>query len=116
MPDKANDYLGSFEQVVLLAIVRLRDKAYGMTVRRELESRMGRSVSLGAVYATLDRLEEKGYVESHEGPAGASRGGRAKRFFLVKPAGMAALHRSLDVIADMTKGLRGLRRPLGGVS
>jgi PadR family transcriptional regulator len=108
------DFLGSFEQLVLLAVLRLQDEAYGMMVRRELEQRVGRSVSLGAVYATLDRLEKKGYVVAHDGDATAARAGRAKRYFRVQPSGLAALRRSLDAIRTMANGLRGLRKPLGG--
>ena len=83
-----------------------------MTVRRELEERIGRSVSLGAVYATLDRLESKRYVAAHDGNANAARGGRAKRYFRVEPSGLAALRRSLDAIETMSKGLRELRNHL----
>jgi len=108
-------YLGSFEQVVLLAILRLREDAYGMRVRQEIETRGGRSVSLGAVYATLDRLETKGYVSSRAGDATPARGGRAKRFFRIESSGMAALQRSLRAIATMSEGLSGLQ-PIGGVS
>ena len=114
MPDE--DYLRSFEQVVLLAIVRLRDNAYGMTVRRELEQQIGRSTSLGAVYATLDRLEKKGYIISREGRPGESRSGRVKRLVRVEPLGMAALRRSLQAIEAMSKGVREVRRPIGGLS
>ena len=83
--------LGSFEELVLLAVVRGRGDAYGMTVRREIEERSGRSVTIGAVYATLDRLEEKGYVASRLGSGDAARRGRARRHFRVLPAGVEAL-------------------------
>jgi PadR family transcriptional regulator PadR len=58
------DLLGSLEHIILLALVRLKDNAYGMTVRREIEERTGRNISIGAVYTTLERLEAKGYVSS----------------------------------------------------
>lgn len=61
------DYLGEFEHIVLLAVLRLGKEAYGVTVRQEIEARTGREVSIGAVYATLDRLEGKGYVQSYAG-------------------------------------------------
>ena len=99
------DFLGSFEQLVLLAVVRLGDDAYGMTVRRELEERTHRAVSLGAVYATLDRLENKGFLKSTKRSAGAERRGRAKRLFSVKPHGLAALRRTLECVERMRKGL-----------
>lgn len=85
------DYLGEFEQIVLLATARLGDDAYGMSIRREIEETGGRPTSIGAVYATLDRLEHKGLLESATGPATPVRGGRPKRFFRLKPAGKRAL-------------------------
>ncbi len=106
----ADDFLGSFEQLVLLALMRLKDNAYGMTVRRELEERTGRTVSLGAVYATLDRMEQKGYVKSREGSSTVEREGRAKRFFRVDSSGLAALKRSFAAIDSMRAGLGVFKR------
>jgi PadR family transcriptional regulator PadR len=106
------DIPGSFEQLVLLAVLRLRDEAYGMTVRSELEKRTGQSVSLGAVYTTLERLEGKGYLTSSTSTGGAEREGRAKRFFSVEKAGLVALQRALDVLDRMRADLPVLR-PLG---
>jgi PadR family transcriptional regulator, regulatory protein PadR len=100
------DYLGEFEQVVLLAVLRLGEGAYGMTIRREIEERAGRKTSIGAVYATLDRLEEKGYVTSERGEPTPERGGRAKRYFRVMPSGMYALERSRELLVRMWAGLR----------
>ena len=99
------DFLGSFEQLDMLAVVRPGDDAYGMTVRREVEERTDRAVSLGAVYATLDRLENKGYLKSKKRKAGAKRQGKAKRLFEVKPSGLAALRNTLDCVERMRKGL-----------
>jgi PadR family transcriptional regulator PadR len=99
------EYLGEFEQIVLLAVVRLGDDAYGMAIRREIEARTGRQVSIGAVYATVDRLELKGLVR----PRDAQSGGRARRFFAVTPAGRDALETSREIHARMWAGLR-LRR------
>ena len=73
--------LGSFEELVLLAVARGGEDAYGMTVRREIEERTGRDVAIGAVYATLDRLEAKGLLASEFRDGDASRRGRARRFF-----------------------------------
>jgi len=95
------DYLGEFEQIVLLALLRLRDNAYGMTIRREILKRTGREVSIGAVYATLDRLEQKGYVSSRQGEATPERGGRAKRYFRIEAPGRRALNSSRETIARM---------------
>jgi len=100
------EYLGEFEQLILLALVRLGNNAYGMTVRREIEERAERNVSIGAVYATLDRLEEKGYVTSHFGEATPERGGRAKRFFAISASGVYALNESRETLSRMWKGLR----------
>jgi DNA-binding PadR family transcriptional regulator len=71
--------------------VRLGDDAYGATIRREIEARAGRHVSIGAAYATLDRLVETGYLRAREEAGGADRGGRVRRFFTVTPSGIAAL-------------------------
>jgi PadR family transcriptional regulator PadR len=100
------ELLGSLEHIVLLALVRLGDNAYGMTVRREIEGRTGRNLSIGAVYATLERLETKGYVSSYTGEPTTERGGRAKRLFEIEAAGQQALRVSQDAIRKMTIGLR----------
>ncbi len=101
------DLLGSLEQIVLLAVMRLGENAYGMTVRREIERRTERRVSIGAVYATLERLRSKGCVTSFTGEPTAERGGRAKRFFRVTSQGRRALRASHDVIRRMTADLEG---------
>ena len=100
------EILGSLEHIILLALLRLKSRAYGMTVRREIEERTGRSISIGAVYATLERLETKGYVSSFTGEPTPERGGRAKRFFRLEPRGEEALRVSHDAIRKMTRGLR----------
>ena len=99
------DYLGEFEYIVLLAVLRLGKKAYGVTVRREIETRTGREVSVGAVYATLDRLEGKGYAYSRAGDPTPERGGRSKRFFEITPKGAAAINRTQCALQSMIKGL-----------
>jgi PadR family transcriptional regulator, regulatory protein PadR len=83
--------LGEFEQVVLLAILRLDDNAYGVTIRSEIAGCTGREPTPGALYTTLDRMEEKGIVRSWLGGATPQRGGRAKRYFALTKAGRAAL-------------------------
>jgi len=104
MPDR--DYLGEFEHIVVLALLRLGDRAYGVTVRQEIEARISREVSIGAVYATLDRLEAKGYVKSQIGEPSPERGGRSKRFFRVMAKGVAAVNRTHRALESMTEGLR----------
>ena len=99
------DYLGEFEQIVLLALHRLKQDAYGMNIRRDIETRSGREVTIGAVYATLDRLEHKGYVSSGVGEPTAARGGKAKRFYALEPTGAEALQNSRDILARMWDGL-----------
>jgi len=99
------DHLGEFENIVLLALLRLDDRAYGVTVRQEIRCRINREVSIGAVYATLDRLEAKGYVRSFHGDPTPERGGRSKRFFRVTPKGLSAVSRTHRALQNMTEGL-----------
>jgi len=97
--------LGGFEQIVLLAIVRLSDAAYGSTIRDEIEERTARSVAIGALYTALDRLERKGYVSSVMSDPTPQRGGRAKRYYRLRPAGAAALRRSHEALTSMWAGI-----------
>src|SRR5258706_10388953 len=99
------DYLGEFEHIVVLALLRLSDRAYGVTVRQEIEVRIGREVSIGAIYATLDRLEAKGYVKSQLGDPTPERGGRSKRFFRVTAKGIVEGNRYHRPTKTQTKGL-----------
>src|SRR6266567_9361280 len=99
------DSLGEFEHIIVLAVLRLEGRAYGVTVRQEIEFRTSREVSIGAVYATLDRLDRKGYVKSHRGDPTPERGGRSKRFFRVTPKGLAAVNRTHHALQSMTEGL-----------
>lgn len=82
------EYLGSFELMVILALIRLGENAYGVPISREIERRSGREVALGSVYATLERLEEKGLVTSELGEPTPERGGRAKKYFRVTARGL----------------------------
>ena len=99
------DSLGEFEQLILLAVARLDDDAYGVTIRHEIEERTGRDVAIGALYTALDRLERKGFVRSTMSAPTAERGGRSKRHFRMKPAGAAALRQSRERLARMWEGL-----------
>ncbi len=99
------DYLGEFEQIVMLAVARLGDDAYGMTIRREIESRSGRPVSLGACYATLDRLTDKGLVRVRR----EDQAGRPRWFFTLTPAGVAGLETARKIHTRMWAGVS-LRR------
>ncbi len=103
-------YLGEFEYLVLLALARLGEDAYGVTIRDTLVERTGRAPSFGAVYSTLRRLEDKGYVRSYLGDPEAVRGGRAKKFILLTSQGLAALRDSHTAFARMAEGVPGLKR------
>ena len=101
------EHLGEFEQIVLLAVLRLGDEAYGVPIRREIEKRTRRSLTVGALYRTFDRLEEKGYVTSWFSDPVPERGGRSKRYFKVEPLGMRALRDSREALTAMWEGLDG---------
>lgn len=97
--------LGEFEQITLLAILRLEENAYGVTIREEIASCTGREPTPGALYTTLDRMEEKGMVRSWFGEATPQRGGRAKRYFAVTEMGRAALIDAQRAYQSLLKGL-----------
>jgi DNA-binding PadR family transcriptional regulator len=103
--------LGEFEKLVLLAILRLGDEAYGATVIAEIAARTGRDAAPGAIYVALRRLEQKGMVSSWLGDPTPERGGRAKRFLRVEDAGLAALREARAEWQAMTAGLDGLLEP-----
>lgn len=106
---RRGDIVGALEHVVLLALMRLNGVAHGMLVRREIEVCTGRDISIGAVYATLERLERKGFVSSFTGEATAVRGGRAKRMFQIEAPGKQAVQISSETIRNLQTGLRGVR-------
>ena len=97
----ADNSLGAFEEQVMLAVLHARDDAYGMNVRRELEMRTGRDVAIGAVYATLDRLEQKGLIASSRVAADAG----SRRVFSVTAAGTRALYETRSVRDRLWQGL-----------
>ena len=100
--------LGEFELVVLLAVARLKDDAYPVAIRDEIEARTKRDVSRPAVFITLERLEDKGLLTSRYGDPTPVRGGRAKRFFSPTKAGLTAVQQSLDTFAALSQGLDAL--------
>jgi PadR family transcriptional regulator, regulatory protein PadR len=104
-------YLGEFELMVLLAVLRLGDDAYGVPIGREIEQRCGREAALGSVYAALERLEEKGFVTATLGESTAQRGGRAKRYFRITPPGLRAVR---DTQRALTKLWTGVPQLQGG--
>jgi PadR family transcriptional regulator PadR len=97
--------LGEFELLTMLAIVHLREEAYGTTIRDTLRSKAGRDVSVGALYATLHRLENKGLTKSHSGEPTCERGGRAKRFFEVTESGKDQVNQSLASLRGLTDAI-----------
>ena len=99
--------LGEFEQLVLLALVRLGDDGYGVSIHQEILRRARREVSVAAVYKTLDRLEHKGLAVSSLGDPTPERGGRRKKYFRIQPSGRRALKASLASIGRMADGLAG---------
>jgi len=98
-------YLGEFELMVLLALIRIGEDAYGVPVSREIEKCSGREVALGSVYAALERLEEKGLVTSELGEPTAERGGRAKRFFRSTPSGLRTARETRRTLVSLWEGL-----------
>ncbi len=93
--------LGEFEQIILFALLRLGDDAYGVSVRREIERRTGEPVSPGAIYTTLERLEARGLVTSEFGEPTPERGGKRKRHYRLQAQGAEALNRSYSAISGM---------------
>ncbi|MEZ4772673.1 MAG: helix-turn-helix transcriptional regulator [Bacteroidia bacterium] len=94
-------YLGELEEIVLLTVAALFDEAYGVSVKQEIENRMGRSISVGALHTALKRLEDKGYLSSRLGEATAERGGKRKRFFRVTVYGYRALTEAKDLRSQL---------------
>jgi PadR family transcriptional regulator PadR len=97
--------LGEFEQLVLLALMRLGADAYGVTMRREVESRTGREVSAGAIYTTLERMEKRGLVTSSLGEPIPGRRGRPRRYYQIESTGAIAVARSYSSVINMAEGL-----------
>lgn len=100
------EILGTFEQVVLVSVVHLKQGAYGRAILREVEKRLQRPVVAGAVYATLDRLEAKGFLTSGLGPGTPERAGRARRFFTIQADGVRALNEARRTTDSIWSGLR----------
>jgi DNA-binding PadR family transcriptional regulator len=98
------DYLGNFEEIVLLAVLRLEEQAYGAKIRQTVAEALKKDVSIGAIYVTLDRLERKGYLKSWQGEATPERGGRAKRYFRIEGVGVRALNDTAAARNRLTEG------------
>lgn len=98
-------HTGEFELLVLLAILRLGEDAYGVTIREELERETSRTLTLGTIYKTLGRMEGKGYLQARVGPPTRERGGRRKKLYDLMPAGLEAVRRTLSDLRQMASGL-----------
>jgi len=105
----AERFLTDFEFVIMLAVLRVRDDAYGVTIAREIEATAGRAVTVAAVYLALERLQQNGLVASTLGEATAERGGRAKKYFRVTPAGLRALKQTQRAFVALWKGIPELK-------
>ena len=102
-------YLGEFELMLLLAVVHLREDAYGVPISRTLEAQRGRDVSVGSVYAALERLESKGLVVSSLGDPTPERGGKAKRYFKITKEGLRQVHETRRVLTRLWQTLPELK-------
>ena len=106
----AGTFLGGFELLVLLALIRLHDDAYGVPISEAIEESSGREVSLGSVYITLDRLERKGLVSSRLGESTAERGGRAKTYFRITAKGLREVRQMQRTLVALWRGVPQLSR------
>ena len=100
------DVLGTFEQAVLLEVLRLRDDAYGRAILKGVQSRLERDVAAGAIHATLERLQNRGLLSSRLGPGTPIRAGRPRRYYRVQPAGMRALDDARRTVNNIWRGLK----------
>lgn len=106
--------LGEFEQLLLFAVVRLGNRAYGLAIRQEIADQTGKDVSAGAVYTGLDRLQGHGFVSSWEAESAPSRGGRRRKYYRLEPAGASALEQSYRNIHRMAEGVLGRLAEVAG--
>lgn len=102
-------YLGEFELMLLLAVIHLGEEAYGVPISRELEKHRGRVVSIGSVYAALERLEAKGLITSSLGDPTPERGGKAKRYFRITKEGLRQVHETRRVLTRLWKTIPELK-------
>ena len=107
------EFLGGFELLVLLALMRLGEDAYGVPISEAIEESSGREVAIGSVYITLERLEQKGLVSSRLGEPTAERGGRAKTYFRVTANGLRAVRQAQRTLVNLWNGVPQLR---GGIA
>ena len=106
---RKGEYLGNFDLLLLLALMRLGDDAYGVTIAQELEEQTGREVIVASVYATLDRLQQRGLVASSLGDSTPERGGRAKRYFRITGSGIREVRDARRSLMNLWRGLPELK-------
>ena len=99
------EFVGGFELLVLLALIRLGDEAYGVPIAEAIESSSKRSVSIGSVYITLERLQRKGFVAARLGEPTAARGGRAKTYFRITAKGLMDVRRARRTLMTLWRGV-----------
>jgi len=107
------EFLGGFELLVLLALIRIGDEAYGVPISEAIEESSGKEVAMGSVYITLERLEQKGFVSSRLGEPTAERGGRAKTYFRITAKGLREVRQARRTLMNLWQGVPQLQ---GGVS
>jgi PadR family transcriptional regulator len=108
----AREFLGGFELLVLLALIRLGNEAYGVPIGKAIQESSGRNVALGSVYVALERLETKGLVRSKRGEPTAVRGGRAKTFFFITARGLREVRTAQRTLMRLWQGIPQLERPI----
>jgi len=101
----SREFLGGFELLVLSALIRLGDEAYGVPISKAIEESSGRDVAIGSVYITLERLSRKGFVTSRRGEPTAERGGRAKTYFRITAKGLLEARRARRTLIDLWQGV-----------
>jgi PadR family transcriptional regulator len=106
---RGRDYLSQLELMILLAVLRIRENAYGMSIAREIEQRSGRELALAGIYAALERLEEKGLVRSARGTPIPERGGKARTYFAVTATGVKAVRSAHATFSRLSAGLKELK-------
>ena len=99
------EFLGGFELLVLLALIRLGDEAYGVPISEAIEDSSGKEVAMGSVYITLERLEQKGLVSSRLGEPTAERGGRAKTYFRITAKGLREVRQARRTLMNLWQGV-----------
>jgi PadR family transcriptional regulator, regulatory protein PadR len=108
--------LGEFEEIVILTIAVLYKEAYGVAIKNEIETRLARNVSMGAMHTALVRLEDKGYIKSYDGEGTEERAGRPKKYFQITALGKRAMQYSRDTRNDLWRAIPKMALELKGIA